>query len=238
MEKDNKILRKGINLLKEDNKRLNEKIDALLKNNIEIKENYNLDLNNINIIKSDENIESSTDDDILKESSIINSNINGLNQIKKWIKEKTNKHNINFKLIFKMSKHGYKGEAFHRYCDNEEPTLILIKSKNNHVFGGFTPLSWGKEIRPKDKSNQTFVFSLDRNKKFDILDLNEHAIRCNKEEGPVFGNCDIKVGEDMRKIDSYSEGNYFPKDCLEISGTKGEDESFETEELEVYKLIE
>ena len=92
---------------------------------IEIKENNNLDLNNINIIKSDENIELNSDDDILKESSIINSNINGLNQIKKWIKEKTNKHNINFKLIFKMSEHGYEGEAFHRYCDNEEPTLIL-----------------------------------------------------------------------------------------------------------------
>ena len=52
-----------------------------------------------------------------------------------------------------MSENGYKGSDFHKYCDIEEPTLILIKSKCNNIFGGFTPLSWGKETYPIDKSN-------------------------------------------------------------------------------------
>ena len=237
LENENKNLKEEITLLKEENKKLNDKIDSLIKNNIKKKDKNNLNQNKI--IINDENIKLSSDDDILKESSIINSNINGLNQIKKWIEEKTDNHDINFKLIFKMSKHGYEGKEFRIYCDNEAPTLILIKSKNNHVFGGFTPLSWGKENKPIDNSNQTFVFSLDRNKKFDILNPKEHAIRCRKNEGPVFGNCDIKVGEDMRKIDFYSRGNgnYFSKDNLEITGETGEKTSLEALELEVYNLI-
>ena len=31
---------------------------------------------------------------------------------------------------------------FHKYCDNQGPNLILVKTKKNKIFGGFTPLSW------------------------------------------------------------------------------------------------
>ena len=232
--KSDKNLKEEIMILKEDNKKLNDKINSLIKDNEELKNKINLILQQTEI--NEHNIET-INDDILKESSILQSDISGLKQIKKWIKEKTNKNNIDFKLIFKMSEHGYKGKDFHRYCDNEAPTLVLIKSKDNHIFGGFTPLFWGKEERPVDKSNQTFVFSLDRNKQFDIINPNKYAIRCLKDEGPVFGNCDIKVCEDMRKIESYSKGNFFKAKSLEITGKEGDKGILETLELEVYKLI-
>ena len=234
LENENKNLREEIALLKESNKKFNDKIDLLAKDIIELKKK-----NDSEQIKTNEHYIASNYNDILKESSILKSDINGLNQIKKWIKEKTNKNNINFKLIFKMSIHGYKGEDFHRYCDNEAPTLILIKSNDNHIFGGFTPLFWGKDLYPKDESNQTFVFSLDRNKKFDCLNPKNYIIRCFKNEGPVFGNCDIKACENMREIESYANayGRFFLKGNLEITGKKGEVEKLEALELEVYKLI-
>ena len=167
MEKENKNLRDEITLLKEENKKLNEKMDLLMKKN-----GGNLELKDKNLLiekKINEDSNELNNDDILKESSILNSDIDKLNQIKKWIKEKTNKNNINFKLIYKMSEQGYDGKSFHKICDNEAPTLILIKSKNNKIFGGFTPLDWGKEEKPKDDLNQSFVFSLDINKRYDIL---------------------------------------------------------------------
>ncbi len=136
-----------------------------------------------------------------------------------------------------MSENGYYGSDFHKYCNIEEPTLILIKTKCDKIFGGFTPLSWGKEEFVKDHLNQTFIFSLNRNKKFDIINKNNYAIRCLGDEGPVFGNCDIKLGKDLRKIESYSDGHYFSKNNLELTGEKGKYQDFETKEFEVFKVI-
>ena len=142
LEKDNKNLKDEIFLLKEENKKLYENYNLLLKDIKEIKGKNN----SINQY-------SQYNQDLLYLSSILNSDINGTNKIKSWIKEKTNKDSLTFKLIFRMSENGYKGSDFHKYCDIEEPTLILIKSKCNNIFGGFTPLSWGKETYPIDKSN-------------------------------------------------------------------------------------
>ena len=240
LEKENKNLRDEITLLKKENKKLNEKMDLLMKknnNNIELKDKDNNDLIEKQINK--ESIELNNDN-ILKESSILYSDIDKLNQIKKWITEKTSKNNINFKLIFKMSENGYDGKSFHKICDNEAPTLIIIKSKNNKIFGGFTPLDWGKEEKPKDDLNQSFVFSLDINKRYDILNKKKYAIRCRKNEGPVFGNAEIKLGEDMTKVELYAtgNGNYFSENDLDIIGEKGKHKSLETLELEIFKLIE
>ena len=44
-----------------------------------------------------------------------------------------------------MSIHGYSSYDFHKYCDNAGPTLILIKTTKDKIFGGFTPLNWKEE---------------------------------------------------------------------------------------------
>ena len=48
------------------------------------------------------------------------------------------------KLVFRASSHGYKGTAFHKYCDNiQGPSLVIIKSSDGWIFGGYTEQSWG-----------------------------------------------------------------------------------------------
>ena len=70
-----------------------------------------------------------------------------------------------------MSKNGSSSKDFHKFCDNQGPTLIIIKTKNDRIFGGFTPLNWAikKEYNIYDESNQTFLFSLNLMKKFDMI---------------------------------------------------------------------
>ena len=104
--------------------------------------------------------------------------------IMNWIKEKTNKDNIKFELIFKMSENGSKSKDFHKYCDNKGSTLTIIKTTKNQIFGGFTPLEWninGGYL--KDESNQTFLFSFNLKKKFDMINRNKKAIY-NSNYGP------------------------------------------------------
>ena len=171
-------------------------------------------------------------------STIIKDDINKLNKIIGWIKEKTKKEVINFESIFKMKENGYDSKDFHKYCDNKEPTLILVKTTKDKIFGGFTPLNWKNDkISKIDDSNQTFIFSLNSMKKYDLINKSNFAIRTS--EGPYFGNSDLKIFSDMKNGISYANNNcnFLSNNNLELTGGKRESENFETEELEVYKVI-
>ena len=47
-----------------------------------------------------------------------------------------------WKLLYRASEHEYTAKSFHEYCDNKGPTLIVIKSSNGCVFGGYTTELW------------------------------------------------------------------------------------------------
>ena len=140
-----------------------------------------------------------------------------------------------------MSKNGSNSDDFHKYCDNKGPTLTLIKTKKNQIFGGFTPLNWNKgngdEI--EDPSNQTFIFSLDLSKKFDMINNKKYAIRNFSSHGPIFGNSDIDLEKNMKNGKCFANEycNFLSDYNIELTGEKGESISFQTDELEIYKVI-
>ena len=132
-----------------------------------------------------------------------------------------------------------KSKEFHKFCDNKGPTLTLIKINKNKIFGGFTTLDWKSEGgKIYDKSNSTFIFSLNLLKKYNMIDLNKEAIKCNEKYGPLFGNWDIGFEQDMKKGESYANinCNFLSNNNLELTGGKGNSEKFETEELDIYKV--
>ena len=45
-------------------------------------------------------------------------------------------------LIYRSSRDGFEASSFHSKCDNKPNTLIIIKSTNGNVFGGYTEKSW------------------------------------------------------------------------------------------------
>ena len=47
-----------------------------------------------------------------------------------------------WKLIYRASEHGYTAKSFHEYCDHKYPTLVIIKSDNDCIFGGYTTQTW------------------------------------------------------------------------------------------------
>ncbi len=171
--------------------------------------------------------------------SIIDSNEK--NEIIKWIKEKTKKNEVAFKLLFKMSENGTNSEDFHRYSNNKGSTLTLIKTTKNKRFGGYTPLDWKNEGDTiYDETNQTFIFSLNLMKKYDLNEKKAVAIICRKDNGPNFGNCDFGLKQDMKQGICYSNQlcSFLLNNNLElIDEGEGESHSFETEEFEVYQVL-
>ena len=76
---------------------------------------------------------------LYNKSSIIKDDIDKQEAILNWIKEKTKKNTIQIEQIFKMSENGTKNTDFYNKCENQGPTLVLIKTTKNKIFGGFTP---------------------------------------------------------------------------------------------------
>ena len=211
-------------------------------NNIEIQFQCNEQLNPIlEIIKQFGNIYKINKNIIF--DSIISKNRDKNESIINWIKEKTNKDEIKFEKIFTMSINGNSSKDFHKYCDNQGPNLILVKTKKNKIFGGFTPLSWENKGKDKyDKKNQTFIFSLNFMKKYDMIDTKIGAIYCSEGNGPYFGGYtsrDFSIGSNMKKGETYANeySNFLPNDNLDLTGSKGERESFDIEDFEVFKVI-
>ena len=175
------------------------------------------------------------------DSSILNDDdINKKEQIINWIKEKTNKNQIEFEKIFDMNINGNLSKDFHNYCNNKGPTLTIIKTTKNKIFGGFTPLNWDNNGRNKvDKDNQTFLFSLDLLKKYDLIDKNKTAIYCCKGYGPYFGGRDFSIEKNMKKGETYSnrDTNFINNNNLDLTGGKGNNEYFEIDNFEVFKVL-
>ena len=179
------------------------------------------------------------DDFCINSSAIIN-DVNDLCLIAKWIKDTINKDLIQFEPIFKMSVNGTNSEDFHNICDNKGPTLTLIKTTKNKVFGGFTPLNWNNDKgNIYDELNQSFIFSLNSKKKYDKKEKEKFAIQSQSKYGPIFGNYDFCLKENMKTGEAYAteKSFYLPINNLEILGENQSRDSFEAEELEIYKVI-
>ena len=68
---------------------------------------------------------------IFELSSIINNDIEKIKILINWIKQKTKKSIIKLNLIFKRSENSSSSNDFHKYCDNQSSTLLIIETKDD-----------------------------------------------------------------------------------------------------------
>jgi hypothetical protein len=160
------------------------------------------------------------------------------------------------KLIFRASQDGFGCDAFHAKCNEIPNTLIIIKSQNGNVFGGYTEQSWFGHYNFKNDKN-AFLFSL-------INHLNTpYKLKCNDPDKAIycgsyppdyylfeFGCKDLSICTHSNLIkssysklgNSYSKPNYGKDDCLMgppladfllLAGS----ENFLVEEIEVFTKI-
>lgn len=98
--------------------------------------------------------------------------------------------NQKFTLLYRASLDGFSAANFHTKCDKSAKTLTIIKANSSHLFGAYTEATWnstGSWIT----GNNSFLFSL-INSDGTPLVMNciepNHAIYCNINYGPTFGN--------------------------------------------------
>ena len=145
---------------------------------------------------------------------------------------------VGYKLIYRASEHGDNAEDFHERCDDYEGSLIIIKTKDGNIFGGYTSVSWDPEDEAEKKDEYSFVFSLNLDKLYFESGEKEYSIFCDRNKGPCFVGM-FAVQEHILKSKCYI--NPWGIQCF--SGEKSNYEinqgksDFFIEELEVFQVI-
>ncbi|CAF0959551.1 unnamed protein product [Adineta steineri] len=154
------------------------------------------------------------------------------------------KSNQKWELIYKTTRDGFTANAFHVRCDNEGPTMTIIRSSNDCIFGGYTSVSWASsEGYQKDKTAFLFTLTNPHNippTKYNIKpDRVAYAVHHKSNFGPVFGGgFDIYISDSSSKNNcNYSNFSHSYDDTTgygidTFTGAK----NFTTSEIEVYKL--
>ena len=170
---------------------------------------------------------------IFNDSVIITKNDN-YNFIMMEIAKRNNKIKSS-KLIYKATRDGENN--FFNKCNGIKDVLLLIKSDNNSIFGGYTKVGFQKSSNSTFKDDSAFVFSFNTNKIYPVK-KGQDAIRCCDCCGPQFYSGVIYLLKNfMNTNDNYvcqKSENYmgFTKDYELNNGTQ----KFKILELEIYNL--
>jgi len=151
----------------------------------------------------------------------------------KWVGEAHKRTNINLELLWKGTYDGFSASTFHSKCDDKGPTLTVILSRKNCVFGGYTSESW-KGIKCFKYDPDAFIFSLVDKAKYSKQSDKESSIYCDPECGPVFGK-----GFDLYIADNCNANyNSYTRCCLTYNMSDAEFfiGSHLIKEIEVYSV--
>ena len=140
---------------------------------------------------------------------------------------------------------GFDGKDFHRQCDNKGPTVTIIQSNKEFLFGGYTSESWaGKHSFKKDP--YAFIFTLTNPHSLPPTQYTikpeqvNYGMCCYPAHGATFGG-----GKDIFVSSSSDQNNSsytnFPYSFMDTTG-KGNSTFtnslyFSTRDIEVYSVI-
>ena len=144
---------------------------------------------------------------IEKESLILKDKIDYSTRLKNWINPN---RNINFKLLYRMSRDGDSIRTFHNLCDNKGPTVSLYLLNDGNIIGGYTPLHWDTSSGWKN-DNETFVFNLNSNLKCVKKDNNTDSIFCHISYSGFYGTLGYYEGskDSMKKLFYFNSDSKF-----------------------------
>ncbi|KAJ5077936.1 pep-cterm sorting domain-containing protein [Anaeramoeba ignava] len=169
----------------------NEKIPQKLRDFIE---HYQSETNHISLIFNSR---------VVIKSSIIK-DPDHIKKLKEWLND--SEFFSKMKLGFSARRDGFSYKPFHSHCDDKGKTLIIIKTTENYIFGGFTKVGFITGNQRFIADPDAFIFTLknpkkDPPQKFSIKSGKTNGIEYIPTFGPVFG-----AGYDIRLYGNLQPG--------------------------------
>ena len=163
---------------------------------------------------------------------------------KKKLNEFYGKTSQRWELIYKASRDGFDANAFHSRCNNKGPTMTIIQSNNNYLFGGYTSIPWTSDESYKADTT-AFIFTL---KNPDNIPPTKYLINPNSTSTAVYHSSSygptFSGGHDIYLANSSNANNSsytnFPHSYIDTTG-KGNAtftgaKNFTASDIEVFKL--
>ena len=103
------------------------------------------------------------------------------------------------RLLYRGTRDGMEPAAFHRLCDDQGPTITIIKSTNNQsIFGGYTTASWSGNGHKTCDNTSLFTLTKPQEEDFSMkFDCNpqfrSHAIIADPNRGPTFSGNELSI---------------------------------------------
>ena len=196
------------------------------------------------------------------ESNILENNDGYKSYIIQWLKEPNQNYKDlkDIKLLYRGSRDGFKAVDFHEKCNNKGETLVIIKSNEDYIFGGYTEINWDNTIwngkvgennnSRREGNGNEFVFTLKNPHNIEPSKFNmknewlNHSICCDAKLGPIFGCNDIRIENECNNNNNsfsfydFNPGEYCFNDTtgkkrLLFTGTK----TYKVKEIEVFNII-
>ena len=121
------------------------------------------------------------------------------------------------KLLYRASEHNFSSNLFHSLCDEYSPTLVIVKSNWNNIFGGYTTKTWNSELGREYKSDKdAFLYLWKSNDPRNCSKIyhnnpryrGRNAILCtgsSQKKGPVFGSGhDLQICDRSNKVKRFT----------------------------------
>ena len=154
-----------------------------------------------------------------------------------------------WKLLYRASLHGFRTSDFLKNCAVFSPTLTIVESTENFVFGGYATANWnstGDWIMDKSAFIFSFINTANKSVKMDISD-SKLALRSNFNNKDRRFNNGFSFGSDI-VISDFSNINYHSRTNLGIHYKSHKNEEtiyryptgnmfFKVKEIEVFKQI-
>lgn len=181
------------------------------------------------------------------DSLILTSRSEG-NQIISWLGEVNRSHPPN--LLYRASCDGWETQSFHSKCSNKNNTIVIAKTSEGYIMGGYSDQTWEASKKDYKKSSSCFLFSFNCHAGLQPVKMEiksgskKNATYTDYEYGAAFGNgCDIAIGVNGSMKNGYANPNHsyeMPSGATKsfLSGKAGytEQHFFEVSEVEVFEV--
>lgn len=144
-----------------------------------------------------------------------------------------------FELLYRFTRDGNVNK-FHEKCDGAGPTLVIVKSENDRILGGYTDIPWASQGGDQKGNGNTFVYSVRENGSIKKLKISQGFTESyHAKDYLQFGNEVIEIGTSNQCQTKFlkNDGVMFdPK--IDINCYFTGKRKFAVTEIEVFKCIE
>ena len=161
-----------------------------------------------------------------------------LNKLYEWTGGK------NMELLYRGTRDGMTGDAFHNRCNNKGPTITLIKNEKGYIFGGYASIDWqGHSSGTYRTAPDCFIFTLTNMYDIEPTKFPNSKTSNNIYDDNCYGPC-FGSGHDIAIEYPSSHYTNFPNAYQDVLGKgysifKGDTDNgnLNLKEIEVFKLI-